>query len=137
MKTLIFLLLAVRCFAGSTTLEWLPNNEAGLAYTLEAQPGDGSNEEGWKPIQSTSETWLFVTGLESGPWAFRVRAVAQNGAISAPSNVHTELIVPDAPQGLKKRIVLQWSPDMSTWNEVASFEVPDEKRGFYRITFNQ
>lgn len=136
MKTSIFLLLAcLPCFAGNIKLEWdAPAEEGPLAYTMEATEGDGITNAVWKPIQSTANTFLEINGLKPGPWAFRVRTVTQNGLTSAPSNVVTDLVLPDAPGNLRK-IVLQTSRDMQTWRTVATYDVPDADRAFYRITF--
>ena len=135
MKTLLFLLFAVRCFAASVTVAWDPNAEQGIAYTLEAKAGAELDPGEWKPVASTPLTQLTVTSLRPGLWSFRVRAVSitDADAVSEPSEIVTTIIRPDKPKGL--RIVLESSRDMEEWEPVATYEVTEAARAFYRITF--
>ena len=137
MKTLLFFLLAVRCFAASVTVAWDPNAEQGIAYTLEAKAGAELDPGEWKPVASTPLTQITVTSLRPGLWSFRVRAVSitDEDAVSEPSEIVTTIIRPDKPKGL--RIVLESSRDMESWQPVATYEVPDLDRAFYRIEFVQ
>ena len=138
MKTILCLLIScLPCFAGRYGLQWdAPAEEGPLAYTMEATEGDGITNAVWKPIQSTANTFLEINGLKPGPWAFRVRTVTQNGLTSAPSNVVTDLVLPDPPLNFRK-IVLQTSRDMEHWEPVGTFEVPEADRAFYRIAFSK
>lgn len=134
MKTLLFLLCAVRCLATTVSLEWDKNPEAEIAYTLEAKPGAELDPGEWTPVASTPELTVTVTTLKPGLWSFRLRAVTLDGTLqSDPSNIVTTIIKPDKPQGLK--VVLQSSADMQTWTTVATYDVPEADRAFYRIAF--
>ena len=133
-RTLIFLVICVRCFATSITLAWDKNPEAEIAYTLEAKPGAELDPGEWKPVASTPELTITVTTLKPGLWSFRLRAVTLDGTLqSDPSSIVTTVIVPDKPKGL--RIVLESSRDMDEWEPVATYEVHQEDRAFYRIAF--
>ena len=135
MKTILFLLCACKALATSVSLEWDKNPEAEIAYTLEAKPGAELDPGEWQPVASTPELTITVTTLKPGMWSFRLRAVTLDGTLqSDPSNIVTTVIVPDKPKGL--RIVLEASRDMEDWETVATYEVPEADRAFYRIVFN-
>lgn len=134
-RALIFILLCARCFATSVTLAWDKNPEAEIAYTLEAKPGAELDPGEWQPVASTPDLTITVTTLKPGMWSFRLRAVTLDGTLqSDPSNIVTTIIKPDAPKGL--RIVLESSRNMESWEAVATYEVHQEDRAFYRIVFN-
>ncbi|MBK9496969.1 MAG: hypothetical protein IPO08_21160 [Xanthomonadales bacterium] len=136
MKTLLFLLCAARCLATSVSLEWDKNPDAEIAYTLEAKPGAELDPGEWKPVASTPALTITVTTLKPGLWSFRLRAVTLDGTLqSDPSNIVTTVILPDKPKGL--RIVLESSRDMEAWEPVATYEVHEADRAFYRIAFTQ
>ena len=134
MKTILFLLLAVRCFAASVTVAWDKNPEAEIAYTLEAKPGAELDPGEWKPVASTPELTITVTTLKPGLWSFRLRAVTLDGTLqSDPSNIVTTIVRPDKPTGL--RVAFQSSKDMNTWVTEFVADVPKTDRGFFRTAF--
>ena len=138
MKSLICLMtwLAIGGRAGATSvsLEWDKNPEAQIAYTIEAKPGGELDPGEWEQVASTPALFITITSLRPGLWSFRARAVTLDGELrSDPSNVVTTAVLPDAPKGL--RIVLEASRDMQEWEPVATYDVPDSDRQFYRIAF--
>ena len=135
MRTLFFLLCTARCLASSVSLEWDKNPEAEIAYTLEAKPGAELDPGEWKPVASTPELTITVTTLKPGMWSFRLRAVTLDGTLqSDPSNIVTTIVRPDTPKGL--RVVIEASRDLEAWEPVATYDVPEADRAFYRIVFN-
>ena len=141
MKTIIsiIMVIAARLHAGTITMEWLPINGVAINYTLEIKQGAENDPGEWTALVSTPETFLTVSDLTPGLWSFRVRSVTLDGLYaSLPSDVVTEIISPDTPQGLKRRkIAVQQSHDMEHWQDFAIIDVPEMNRAFYRIAFTQ
>ncbi len=133
-RVFIFTLLCARCLATTVSLEWDKNPEAQIAYTIEAKPGGELDPGEWEQVASTPALFITITSLRPGLWSFRARAVTLDGELrSDPSNVVTTVVLPDPPKGL--RIVLEASRDMQEWETVATYEVPESDRQFYRIAF--
>lgn len=134
MKTLLlFLLLCLPAFASRVNLAFDAVSGA-AGYALEVKPEGGE----WRWHVSFTGTSLKVEGLTPGKYTFRVVAVSPEGAWSDPSGEVTATILA-APQNLHIDLTataaLQMSPDMKTWTTVATADVPEGDRMFFRTVF--
>lgn len=135
MKTIFaFLILCSRLCAGNLTLDWEDDlNIVGtVTYSVYSADATGAQQRIAHGIIGKTLT-LDAPGSTLTYW---VTAVTLDGIESQPSDT-LRVTVPFAP-GVpvpRRRIALQTSPDMETWTTVATYDVPEADRVFYRIAF--
>lgn len=137
MKTIFaFLLICSRLCAGNITftIEDDLNVVGTVTYSLYARDATGHEVKVVSGVVGKSVS-LDVQG---GSWTYWATAVSTEGFESTPSEV-TPLTVPFAPKKVvpQKQVALLESRDMQTWKTVATYDVPDLDRAFYRIEFVQ
>lgn len=137
MKTiLVFLLLAVRCFAAEITLQWDANpiEEETSEYRIYRQTGPDS----WESVAQVAGDVTQVTlTLPAGRHTFAATSVNQWGESIRSVPVSTPLL-PTPPKGGKiktLKLTLQSSRDMQNWNALVSFEIPWEQNQLFRCLF--
>lgn len=136
MKTILALILcAASLRAGMAPIAWDAAFPAPASYAVFVRQA-GAQE--WVWIKSTATPYDRLEGMAAGIWEVQVAAV-YGDYLSEPTNTIT-ITVPEflpAPGNLRleKRIALQESQDMETWETVATYDVPPADKAFYRIAF--
>lgn len=134
--TLLFCLLASNARSVDLTVEWDDDNLTGtVTWNVYYKSAAGTYE---KAVSGLLVKEFTLIEAAPGLSTFYVTAVSVDGVESDPSNVFS-VMVPKAPYNGKYRrhVALQYSGDMHTWETVATYDVPDLDRAFYRIEFVQ